>query len=84
MAEKTYTVYIYPVVKVKVTGIVAENQEAAIKLAEESVDLETLLQHPEFEYAEDIDCFLVDEESDTEYNQSRWYNKHGKPLRRTP
>lgn len=75
-----YTVHIYPVVRVTVTGVEADSQEAAMKKAEEETDLFAVLGAKGVEYAEDIDCFHVDEEGDTEYEKSRWYDKHYKPL----
>lgn len=69
-----YDVWIYPVVRVKVTGIEAENQCDAIEQACEACDLDTLLNHPEYEYADEISYFFVDEEGDSEYINSRWHD----------
>jgi len=78
---KRYDVHIYPIVRVKVSGVEADNQVEAIKKAEQIIDLHSLLDRDdEIEYAEDIDCFLVDEEGDEEYQKSRWYDKQYRPL----
>jgi len=77
---KRYNIYIFPIVRVKVSGVEAEDQVEAIKKAEEMIDLHSLLDRDEFEYAEDIDCFLVDEEGDEERLNSCWYDKKYRPL----
>jgi hypothetical protein len=79
--EKSYTVHMYAVVRVPVRGIVASSQEAAIDYANQTVDLDALFQHPEYEYADDIDCYLVVEDGDDEHENTQWYDKH---IRRMP
>ncbi len=71
-----YTVHLYPIVMVKVEGVEAESQVEAIKKAEMQTDLNALFAG----YADDIDCFHVDEEGDTEYANSQWYDKNYLPL----
>ncbi len=69
-----YTVHIYPVVVVAVRRIRARSQREAIALAEKWTNLHEIIDCPQFEYAEELNCFHVDEEGDTDYSQSRWYN----------
>lgn len=73
-----YRVHIYATVRVPVEIEEAENHQQAIEAAK-AVDLDTLLQHPEFEYAEEITGFLVDEDGDADYIKSRSYDSEGKP-----
>jgi len=80
-----YDVHILAVVRVKRTGIEAENQEEAMKQAEESTDFHGIFDNRvegdlAIEWAEDIDCFHVDEQGDTEYENSTWYDKYYCPL----
>lgn len=80
---KTYDVHLYAVVRMKVVGIEAESQVDAIRLAEKEVTYEqreTLFNHSggmtklEYtEYAEEVIHYLVDEQGDEEYQNSRWY-----------
>jgi len=79
---KRYDVHIYPVVRVKVSGVEAESQVEAIRKAEEMTDFHRLFDREAngIEYAEDIDCFLADEDGDEEYLNSRWYDKEYRPL----
>ncbi len=81
-----YTVHLYPIVMVKVEGVEAASQEEAIKKAEAQTDLH-FLGTPYLPqnvtgvvYADDIDCFHVDEENDPQYERSCWYDKNGCPL----
>lgn len=83
--EKLYDVHIYAIVRVKRTGVPAESPEEAIKKAERMTNLDGMFNNHRdgdlaTEYADDIDCFLVDEENDPEYEKSTWYDKHGKEL----
>jgi len=72
-----YRVHIYAVVRVPVE-VEAESQQEAIKMAEESVDFHSLLSHGEYEYAEDVDGFLVDElDEDGDHTNSTWYDENG-------
>ena len=77
-----YTVHIYPIVRVTVLDVEAENQTDAIDIAEKSIDLHSLLDNRDgsIEYSEDIDCFHVDQENDPEYLESTWYDKHNVPM----
>jgi hypothetical protein len=74
-----YTVRIFPIVRVTFPGIEANSQEEAMKKAEEQADFDNFFSHGG-EYADDIDGFLVDEESDPNHYRSRWYDKHMKPV----
>ncbi|MDO9333427.1 MAG: hypothetical protein Q7T57_02755 [Dehalococcoidales bacterium] len=75
-----YTVHIFPIVRVAVK-VEADSQEEAMKKAEEQTDFHALFGASGVaEYAEDIDCFHVDEENDPEYTKSTWYDKDYAPL----
>ena len=54
-----YDVHIYAIVRVSVPGIEADSPRQAAILAENRTDLNVEFRNGE--YAEDIDCFLVDE-----------------------
>ena len=79
---KRFDVHAYPVARIKITGIEAENPEEAIQKAEETIDFHELLDiRPpnnvttiEIEYAEEITGYLVDEENDPEYENSRMFD----------
>jgi hypothetical protein len=81
-----YHVHLYPVVCVTVRDVDADSQVEAIKKAEELVDLDKLfagLGGPyvaSMQYADKIDGFLVDEEGDTEYQKSTWYDAEYRPM----
>ncbi len=76
--DKLHNVHIYAIVRVKVSNIEAENHAEAIKKAEDMIDLNGLFNRgSDQEFADDIDCFLVDEVGDEEFNHSRWYQKDG-------
>ncbi|KKM00327.1 hypothetical protein LCGC14_1805530 [marine sediment metagenome] len=77
-----YTVHIYPIVRVTFSDVEANSQEEAMKKAEDGADFHETFDRlaVNVEYAEDIDCFHVDEENDPEYARSVWYDKHNKPL----
>ena len=75
-----YNVHVYPIVHVKVCGVEAESQEEAMKKVDATADFHSLLDRDDIEYAEDVDCFLVDEQGDTEYENSVWYDKNYCPL----
>lgn len=80
-----YDVHILAVVRVKRTGIEADNQVEAIKKAEADTDLDRLFNKGgdgdmSTEWADDIDSFHVDEENDPEYERSTWYDKDYSPL----
>mgnify|MGYP001560637090 CR=1 FL=1 len=77
-----YHVHVYPIVRVLVPNVEAENQEEACKKAElimgESVDRnEGMLRA---EYSDDIDGFLVDEDGDLGHELSVWYDNKYRPL----
>ena len=75
-----HTVWIFPVVRVKVADVEADSHEAAMKQAEENTNLHTVLDRDGIEFAEEINCFHVDEENDPEYERSRWYDADYSPL----
>jgi hypothetical protein len=80
-----YTVYVFPIVRVKVGDIEADSQVEAIAKVDAKIDsgeinLHEMIDTEEFEYAEDIDGYHVDEENETEFKNSTWYDKEGRPL----
>jgi hypothetical protein len=73
-----YDVHMYAVVRIKLESIEAESQLAAIAKAEEKrCDIDHLLRSGEF--AKEIQCYLVDETGDEEYNNSRYYTGDADP-----
>jgi len=63
---------------VNVFNVEAANHLQAIEKAEEMVDLDALLTRgTSQEFAEDIDCYCVDEVGDEEFTNTRWYEKDG-------
>jgi len=77
--RKTFDVHVYPVARVKITGIEAYSHEAAIKQAEQTDFHELLRNEPkagssDIEYAEEIAGFLVDEPDDPEHERSVIYD----------
>jgi len=75
-----YTVWVFPLVRVKVADVEATSQEEAMKKVDESTDFHALLDRENIEFAEEIDCFHVDEENDPEYERSCWYDSDYSPL----
>lgn len=86
-----YTVHLYPIFRVTVPYIEAEDQVAAIRKAEEMVDLHAVLDWKDrgestyrgvqyFNYADDLDGFLVDEEGDPGHQSSTRYDKDYSPI----
>ena len=80
-----YNVHLYRTVRVKICGIEADNHPDAIEKAEE--EFHKHFQPSSFanhvgsyvtEDAEETTCFLVDEEGDEEYENTRWYCADGK------
>lgn len=81
-----YDVHIYPICRVKVTGVEANSHTEAITKAEELVadDLYPLFYResptPRIEhtdYSEDIFSYLVDEEGDEKYDHTTAYGPDG-------
>ena len=76
----TYHVWLYPIVKVRVSNVEADNQVEAIKKAEQLVNFEALFANlggPYIDgiaYADDVDGFLVDEAGDSEHVKSTFYD----------
>jgi len=68
-----YDVIIYGTCWTKVVGVEAASQEEAIQKAEDSVNLEELLSGPDCRFAEEVTGYLVDEQGDTNYDNSRQY-----------
>lgn len=66
---KLHNVHIYAIVRVKVSNVEAENHAEAIKKAEDMIDLNGLFNRgSDQEFADDIDCFLVDEVGEEEFH----------------
>ncbi len=81
-----YHVHVYPIVRVTVREVEADNPEEACRKAEKLADLENLFHNVGFnpsvtdiEYADDIDGFWVDEDGDTEHERSRNYDAEYRP-----
>lgn len=76
---KIHNVHIYAIVRVKVPNVEAESHPEAIIKAEGMVNFHSLFNKgPDQEFAEDIDCFLVDEVDDgADFTNSRWYRSDG-------
>lgn len=84
-----YDVHVYAIVRVKVTDIEAETQEAAVEKAEnrvfelgEELFLRSYVPIEDIghtEWAEDIHGFLVDEHGDSEYERTQAYTSNKKP-----
>ena len=74
-----YHVHVYPIFKVLVPDIEADSQAEACEKADLAVNFASFDQ-PGFEYADDIDGFLVDEDGDTEHQRSTFYDAEYRPL----
>lgn len=74
-----HNVHIYAIVRVTVANVEAESHPEAIVKAEGMVNLHSLFDKgPGQEFAEDIDCFLVDEVGEgADFMNSRWYRSDG-------
>ena len=77
-----YDVHLFDVVRVKYPGIEAGSQKEAIQQAlskhypNDIHDRNRPWQNVEcVEYADEIAYAVVDEDGDTEYERSRWYDK---------
>lgn len=78
-----YDVHLFPIVRVIVQGVNADNQAEAIAQAlAKRPDLNMLLHRPSggYEYADEISHFLVDEADDPEHLNSQFYEADGKTL----
>lgn len=82
-----YNVLLCPVVNMRVNGVEARNQVAAIKKAERMVDINSIFNnhHPDapvayIEATDKFDAFLVDVEGDKEFSKSTWYDNEYAPL----
>jgi hypothetical protein len=78
---KLHNVHIYAVVRVEARNVEAENHPEAINKAEGKVGLhQRLTRGNDQEYAEEINCFLVEEVGDPDCLNSRWYKPDGVTL----
>jgi len=73
--DKLWNVHIFPVMRVKVTNIKAENQMDAVKEAESFFLRNQSSLLGESEYAEDIAYYLIDEVGDEDFKNSIWIDK---------
>lgn len=78
LGNKLHNVHIYAVVRVEVRNIEATDDQAAIRLAVQKANLHSRLSRGnDQEYAELIDCFLVDGHGMDGVATSRWYGNDG-------
>ncbi len=76
--KQEYDVWLFPVVKVKVTCIEADSQIEAIKKARHEIDMELLLtdRMAGLEFADEfIPDVLVDVRGDETYEMSQWWTE---------
>jgi len=69
-----HTVWVFTTVGVKFTDVEADSQVEAVKRVEAEADFHALLDRDNVEWAEEIINYHVDEENDTEYERSHWYD----------
>jgi hypothetical protein len=72
-----YNVHAFAVVRVKIEGIEANSQKAAIEQVRNDFNFCKKFdkyKSPETEFAEEIAYWLVDEVGDSDYKNSRWHN----------
>ena len=77
---KTYHVHAFALVRVRIPNIQAKNQKQAIRKATDQLDWYRLFEiapkdptASDIEFGEEFSHFLVDEDGDTEFKQSKWY-----------
>lgn len=87
-----YNVTMQVLVSVRIPGIEAESQEEALKKADQvaesnDAELHRLFNHYQpmpgvewTEYSQEADSYLVDEEGDTDFSRSQWYDAGHNPL----
>lgn len=75
-----YDVHLFPVVRIKVSGVAAASQREAIDAALAQTDLYAHFNRSECEFAEELSHFLVDVGGDNQYEQSRWFFCRETPL----
>ena len=79
--SQQFDVHLFPVVRMKVSGVHATSHQAAIEKALEQTDLHARLVSTGGEYAELLSHFLVDVVGDEQFAQSRWfYSQQTPPL----
>ncbi|HSG70753.1 MAG TPA: hypothetical protein VLA12_10085 [Planctomycetaceae bacterium] len=79
-ALKLFDVHLFPVVRIKVSGVAATSQREAIETALVQTDLHAHFSDSDGEFAEELSHFLVDVVGDEEYEQSRWYFSRETPV----
>lgn len=77
-----FDVHLFPVVRLKISGVQAASHVEAIARALEKVgpELEGRFARAEVEYAEAISHYLVDVVGDPDFSQSRWFYSADEPL----
>ena len=78
--SQQFDVHLFPVVRLKVSGVHATSPQAAIEKALEQMDLHAYLANIGGEYAEELSHFLVDMVGDEQFSQSRWFYSQQTPL----
>ena len=68
-----YDVYIFAVVRVKVPGVDADSQQAAIRQAVQNIDLHAQFDGSNTAYTDEISSYMVDEVGDAEYRRAQHY-----------
>jgi hypothetical protein len=68
-----YDVHIFAVVRLKVEGVQADNQQEAIHQAFQSIDLHAQFDGANTAYADEISSYMVDEVGDAEYGRTQCY-----------
>jgi len=75
-----FDVHLFPVVRLKASGVAAASLRKAIDEALAQTDLYAELAGPDREYAEELSHFLVDVVGDEQYEQSQWFYSRETPL----
>lgn len=78
----TYTVHLFPVVRIQVPGIEAADHREAVEqaVAQTAPGLYGRFERASAEYAEEISHYLVDVAGDEEFRQSQWFYSADEPL----
>ena len=68
-----YDVHVFTLVRIKVEAIEANTMPEAIKRALESLNFDAMLDHPEYNWAEEHSHYLVDLHGSDDYSESCWF-----------
>ncbi len=77
---KMFDVHLFPVVRIKVSGVEATSHVEAVEQAVAQIDLHAECESTNFEYAEELSHFLVDVTGDQEFENSQWFYSQDNPL----